>query len=196
MIDIMAFALCGPDPFRACPHLPISLAPKCPDPESDPMPATTLILGIGNTLFADEGVGVEVVRRLEAAGDLEDVAFIDGGTLSFTLAAPIADSPRLIVVDAAILGEPPGTVRVFEGQAMDRQLSGKGKSVHEVSLMDLMDIARFSDTLPEHRALVGIEPAVVDWGDSLTPQVEAAVPQAMAAVRAILTRWDAAAAAP
>jgi hydrogenase maturation protease len=160
------------------------------------VPATTLILGIGNTLFADEGVGVEVVRRLEAAGDLEDVAFVDGGTLSFTLAAPIADSPRLIVVDAAILGEPPGTVRVFEGQAMDRQLSGKGKSVHEVSLMDLMDMARFSDTLPEHRALVGIEPAVVDWGDTLTPQIEAAVPQAMAAVRAILTRWDTSAAAP
>lgn len=155
------------------------------------MTATTLILGIGNTLFADEAVGVEVIRRLEAAGDLEDVVFIDGGTLSFTLAAPIADSPRLIVVDAAILGEPPGTVRVFEGEAMDRQLSGKGKSVHEVSLMDLMDIARLSDTLPEQRALVGVEPQVVDWGDALTPTVEAAVPQAMAAVRELVARWAA-----
>lgn len=154
------------------------------------MSATTLILGIGNTLFRDEGVGVEVIRRLALADDLKDVVLIDGGTLSFTLAPEIADSPRLIVVDAAILGTAPGSVRVFEGDAMDRQLSGKGKSVHEVSLMDLMDMARLSDTLPRRRALVGIEPGEVAWGDSLTPEVEAAVPIALAEIRRLLARWD------
>ena len=154
------------------------------------MSATTLILGIGNTLFRDEGVGVELIRRLELADDLKDVVLIDGGTLSFTLAPAIADSPRLIVVDAAILGAPPGTVRVFEGEAMDRQLSGKGKSVHEVSLMDLMDMARLSDTLPRRRALVGIEPDEVDWGDTLSPAVDAAVPIALAEIRRLLARWD------
>jgi hydrogenase maturation protease len=154
------------------------------------MSATTLILGIGNTLFRDEGVGVEVIRRLELAGDLADVVLIDGGTLSFTLAPAIADSPRLIVVDAAILNAPPGSVRVFEGEAMDQQLSGKGKSVHEVSLMDLMDMARLSGTLPQRRALVGIEPDEVDWGDTLSPAVDAAVPLALAEIRRLLTRWD------
>jgi hydrogenase maturation protease len=154
------------------------------------MSATTLILGIGNTLFRDEGVGVEVIRRLEGAGDLRDVNLIDGGTLSFTLAPAIADSPRLIVVDAAILNAPPGSVHVFEGEAMDQQLSGKGKSVHEVSLMDLMDMARLSGTLPRRRALVGIEPDEVDWGDTLTPAVEAAVPLALAEIRRLLARWD------
>jgi hydrogenase maturation protease len=152
--------------------------------------ATTLILGIGNTLFRDEGVGVEVIRRLELADDLADVVLIDGGTLSFTLAPAIADSPRLIVVDAAILNAPPGSVRVFEGEAMDQQLSGKGKSVHEVSLMDLMDMARLSGTLPQRRALVGIEPDEVDWGDTLSPAVDAAVPLALAEIRRLLTRWD------
>ncbi len=73
---------------------------------------------------------------------------------------------------------------------MDQQLSGKGKSVHEVSLADLMDIARLSDTLPWRRALVGIEPAEMGWGDSLTPAVEAAVPQAMDNVRALVERWS------
>jgi hydrogenase maturation protease len=154
------------------------------------MSATTLILGIGNTLFRDEGVGVEVIRRLELADDLADVVLIDGGTLSFTLAPAIADSPRLIVVDAAILNAPPGSVRVFEGEAMDQQLSGKGKSVHEVSLMDLMDMARLSGTLPQRRALVGIEPDEVDWGDTLSPAVDAAVPLALAEIRRLLTRWD------
>ena len=150
----------------------------------------TLILGLGNTLLTDEAVGVIVVRRLEEEGALEDVAFLDGGTLSFTLSGPIADSPRLIVVDAAVMGAAPGTVRVFEGEAMDRQLSGLGKSVHEVSLMDLMDMARITDSLPRCRALVGVEPARVDWGEELSPAIAAAVPEAMSRVREILHLWD------
>lgn len=154
------------------------------------MNRSTLILGLGNTLLADEGVGIAVVRRLEAAADIAGAIFLDGGTLSFTLTGPIAEVSRLVVVDAAVMGTPPGTVRVFEGEAMDRQLSGKGKSVHEVSLLDLMDMARLTDTLPSPRALVGIEPEKVDWGDSLTPAIADAVPEAMAAVRALVARWD------
>ncbi len=157
---------------------------------ADESPPRTLILGLGNTLLTDEALGAVVIRRLEAEGGLGDVGLLDGGTLSFTLSGPIADSPRLIVVDAAVMGEPPGTVRVFEGEAMDRQLSGIGKSVHEVSLMDLMDMARITDSLPSHRALVGVEPEVVDWGDELSPAVAAAVPEAMARIRDLLRTWD------
>lgn len=158
------------------------------------MPPRTLILGLGNTLMTDEALGVMVIRHLQAEGafaDLGDVGLLDGGTLSFTLAAPIGDSPRLIVVDAAIMGERPGTVRVFEGEAMDRQLSGRGKSVHEVSLMDLMDMARITASLPRRRALVGVEPALIEWGDQLSPEVAAAVPLAMARIRELLRAWDA-----
>lgn len=154
------------------------------------MTASTLILGIGNTLLSDEAVGIVVMRRLEEEG-LPGAEFIDGGTLSFTLAGHIADFPRLIVVDAAATGSPPGTVRVFEGEEMDRQLGAKARSVHEVSLADLLDMARLTDTLPPRRALVGIEPAQVDWGDALSAPVAAAVPQAAAQVRALVSRWDA-----
>lgn len=154
------------------------------------MSPSTLILGLGNSLLSDEGVGIEVVQRLETEAALEGVRLLDGGTLSFTLAAPISESTRLVVVDAAHMREPPGTVRVFEGEAMDRQLSGKGRSVHEVSLMDLMDMARLTDTLPCPRALVGVEPAQVRWGYALTQVVEAAVPEAMSAVRALVERWN------
>lgn len=160
-------------------------------PEFPEIPPRTLILGLGNTLMTDEALGVIVIRRLQAEGGLGDVGLLDGGTLSFTLAGPIGDSPRLIVVDAAIMGEPPGTVRVFEGEAMDRQLSGVGKSVHEVSLMDLMDMARITASLPQRRTLVGVEPAVIEWGEELSPAVAAAVPEAMARVRAVLRAWDA-----
>ena len=180
----------SPTPMNPPLH-PLS-RPSPNGPEFPETPPRTLILGLGNTLMTDEALGVIVIRRLEAEGGLGDVGLLDGGTLSFTLAGPIADSPRLIVVDAAVMGEPPGTVRVFEGEAMDRQLSGTGKSVHEVSLMDLMDMARITGSLPQHRALVGVEPAVIDWGEDLSPAVAAAVPEAMARVRALLHTWDAA----
>lgn len=156
------------------------------------MQPATLILGLGNVLMTDEAVGAEVVRRFEQQSDPDpSLVFIDGGTLSFTLALPIGDCPRLIVVDAAALGEPPGSIRVFEGEAMDRQLSVNAKTVHEVSLSDLMDIARLTDTLPTQRALVGIEPEFVGWGDRLTPAVEAAIPAAIMRIRELLADWDA-----
>jgi hydrogenase maturation protease len=153
-------------------------------------PPRTLILGLGNVLLTDEAAGPEVVRRLAAGHDGGDpIEFLDGGTLSFTLAVPIGQCNQLIVVDAAAMGDPPGSVRVFEGEDMDQQLSRHAKSVHEVSLADLMDMARLTDSLPPRRALIGIEPGIVDWGDALTPEVEAAIPEAMAEARALLTRW-------
>ena len=156
------------------------------------MTHSILVLGLGNTLLTDEAVGIAVIRRLQADhADLANVRYLDGGTLSFTLADPIAEASGLIVVDAAALGQTPGSVRVFEDDAMDRQLSGKGKSVHEVSLADLLDMARLTDTLPEKRCLVAIEPETVDWGEQLTPAVAAAVPKAVDAVRGVIERWNA-----
>jgi len=155
------------------------------------MAPSHLILGLGNTLLSDEAVGIEVVRRLAAAADLPGAVLLDGGTLSFTLAAPIAESTHLVVVDAALMGAIPGSVKVYRGEAFDRRLRGSRQSVHEVSLQDLMDIARLTDTLPSHRALVGIEPARVAMGEGLSAPVRAAVPAAMAAVRDLVAEWDA-----
>jgi hydrogenase maturation protease len=155
------------------------------------MPAQgTLILGLGNVLLADEAAGAAVLRALEPIAEADpDLTLYDGGTLSFTLAGPIGEAERLIVVDAAAMDDPPGTVRIFEGEAMDRQLSKHAKSVHEVSLADLFDIARLTDTLPAQRALIGIEPEQVDWGDQLSPAVATAVPEAVSRIQTLLQRW-------
>lgn len=153
------------------------------------MTATTLVLGVGNILMTDEAVGAEVVRVLAAAGDPR-LTCLDGGTLSFTLAPVIADHPRLIVIDAAALGEAPGHLQVFTDEAMDHRLTTQARTVHEVSLADLMDMARLTDSLPRQRALIGIEPGRIGWGETLTPEVAAAVPRAVAAVRTLLADWD------
>jgi hydrogenase maturation protease len=88
------------------------------------------------------------------------------------------------------MGQAPGTVRVLEGEAMDAQLSRHANNVHEVSLADLFDIARLTDSLPPRRALIGVEPERVDWGSELTPAVAAAVPRAVAEIGALLERWQ------
>jgi len=149
-----------------------------------------LILGIGNTLLTDEGIGVHLVDRMrQRVGDLPGVEYMDGGTLSFTLAEPIARADGLIVVDAARMDAPPGTLRVFHDDAMDRYLSGNRASVHEVSLTDLLDIARLSESLPESRCLVGIEPASLEWGESPSETVSPAIDLGIDEILSILRSW-------
>lgn len=151
----------------------------------------TLVLGLGNTLLGDEGAGVYAVRALqEQHEDLTDVEFLDGGTLSFTLAGPIEEADNLIVIDATQLQAHPGTVRVFEGEDMDRFLGSHRKSsVHEVSLMDLMAIAHLAESLPARRALIGIQPEYLDWSDAPTDAVARAIPAACDMALQLINRW-------
>ena len=159
-------------------------------PES-PVKTRTLVLGLGNTLLGDEGAGVYAIRALQERHEgLADAEFLDGGTLSFTLAGSIEDAENLIVIDAAQLKAQPGTVRVFEGEDMDRFLgSNRKSSVHEVSLMDLMAIATLAESLPARRALIGIQPEFLDWSDTPTDAVARAIPQACDLAMALMDRW-------
>lgn len=150
----------------------------------------TVILGVGNTLLSDEGVGIHVLDALAQRGLPEGVDLIDGGTLSFTLAVSIEEADALIVVDAAQLKSLPGTLRVFEGEDMDRYLWGqKRSSVHEVGLTDLMTIAKLTERWPLRRALVAIQPEKLDWGDAPTAEVQLAIPEACRRIEALLEAW-------
>ena len=145
---------------------------------------SVLILGIGNTLLSDEGIGVHVVERLRPTlGQHPDLQLLDGGTLSFTLAE------GLIVVDAARMHSQPGTVRVFMDDEMDLYLVGNRQSVHEVSLTDLLDIARLSERLPRQRCLIGIEPKNLDWGDAPSPALLPSIDRAVQEILTILGQW-------
>lgn len=151
----------------------------------------TLILGIGNTLLSDEGVGVQMLAYLRRHHpELADVQMLDGGTLSFTLAPYIEAAEHLIVVDAADLLAPAGAVQVFTGDDMDRFAGRTKRSVHEVSLGDLLAIAHLTDSLPAQRALVAIQPGRVDWGHDLSEPVKRALPQAARRVLTLLHQWN------
>ncbi|MGI9320526.1 MAG: HyaD/HybD family hydrogenase maturation endopeptidase [Thiogranum sp.] len=155
------------------------------------VPGSTLILGLGNTLLGDEGVGVKTVSYLQNTKPvLQSVEMLDGGTLSFILAGPIEDSEHLIVIDAAQLNKAPGSVHLYEGKEMDQfVMRNKHNSVHEVSLSDLLAIAYLSGQLPQRRALIGIQPERIDWSDTLTDSVAQSIPVACDLVHELLMRW-------
>ena len=155
----------------------------------------TLILGIGNTLLTDEGAGIHALNHLELAcsnisPELYNLTFIDGGTLSFTLAVWIEDCSNLIVFDAAQLQQPAGTVKTFVGADMDDFLGTSKHSAHEVGLLDLIDIARLTNKLPENRALIGIQPEYMSWGMEPTPAVQDALDKTTSEAIKLIKQWQ------
>lgn len=153
-------------------------------------PTNTLLLGIGNTLLTDEGAGIHALNLLQSSyPDLPGITCVDGGTLSFTLAAYIENSLNLIVLDAAELKAPPGTVKTMIGPDMDAFLGAARRSPHEVGLLDLFDIARLTESLPDNRALIGIQPQSIDWGMRPTMAVERALNIAVSEVLELLSCW-------
>lgn len=140
----------------------------------------TLVLGIGNTLLSDEGAGIHVLEALrERYPEPADTTYLDGGTLSFTLAGEVEKADNLIVIDAAQLQREPGSINCLTNEDMDAFLGNCKRSVHEVGLLDLLDIARLTDTLPVKRALIAIQPEKIDWGDGPTASVANAIPKAV-----------------
>jgi len=156
------------------------------------MAGKILVLGLGNALLTDDGIGLHVIAALDRDnGRRSDgsVVVLDGGTLGLALLPEIEAATALIVVDAANFGGAPGDVRVFDADAMDVQLGVAKSSAHELALADLIGAARLSGSLPGRRALVGIAPSSVEWGLEPTPEVAASIPVACAKIEGIIERW-------
>lgn len=150
---------------------------------------TIVVLGIGNVLLSDEGVGVHALQQLrQECGEEQGLLLLDGGTLSHSL-LPLIEASALIVIDAVRLGLQPGAVRRFTGQRMDRLVRSGIRTAHEVGLKELLDMARLTNGLPRLRMLVGVEPQTLDWGTALSRPVEAALPHIVTLIRAAMSRW-------
>lgn len=168
-------------------------------PEADSLPADDahtscgekhpcLVLGVGNSLLQDDGFGSHVAEALLARkGD--GLRILDGGTIGLALLPDVEGADALILVDAAELGEPPGTVRVFIDREIDTHLSGKRRSVHEVAILDLLAAAEIRGRRPRHCALVAVQPSCTDWGLDPTPAVREAIPRACDAIERLSTDW-------
>jgi hydrogenase maturation protease len=155
----------------------------------------TLVMGVGNLLLGDEGVGVHVVRRLLEGGDLPpDVTAVDGGTGGFHLLSYLSDFDRVVMIDATMDGRPDGTLSVIEPRyASDFPRS---LSAHDIGLRDLVESAALLGTLPKVYLLTVSVSDLQPMQVTLSPAVEAAVPRAVERVVDLLADlWAADAAA-
>jgi hydrogenase maturation protease len=150
-----------------------------------------LVLGFGNVLLSDDGAGVQLLEQLRSQHGPQTANFIDAGTLSFSLLPYIEAANSMLVIDAADINDRAGAIVLYEGDAMDAFLqSTRRRTVHEVGLIDLLDMARLRDCLPARRALLCIQPGRIDWSEQLSTPVAAALPEAARQASALLQRWQ------
>ena len=151
--------------------------------------AATVVLGLGNPLMGDDGLGLAVLERLCAEWDVpEAVELVDGGTWGMTLLPLIEDATHLVLIDAIRTGAPPGTVVELERERLPRYLAHK-LSPHQIDLKEVLALAELRGTLPDQTVAIGAEPGEVVLSTVLTPPLQEAVEAVVLAVVARLASW-------
>jgi hydrogenase maturation protease len=140
-----------------------------------------LVLGLGNLLLSDDGLGLRLLEALAAEGSAAE--FLDGGTQGLALLAYLANRRALIILDAVALGAPPGAVHVLQGDAISAH---HAVTAHGSNALELLAAAHLLGDLPPSVTIIGIEPACIRTGMGLSPVVEAAIPEALSRARAVL----------
>jgi hydrogenase maturation protease len=152
--------------------------------------AETLVLGLGNILLGDEGVGVRVIERLLARYDFpEGVRVMDGGTLGLDLLPYLQESSRLLVVDAVQARKAPGTLVRLVGDEVPVFLDVAKVSAHQEGLQDLLAVATLKGYLPQEVVFWGAQIEALGVGLELSPAVAAQVDTLGAKVVEELARW-------
>lgn len=132
-----------------------------------------LLLGIGNLLLSDEGVGIHTLRYLEQNYIWPpSVELLDGGTAGMELLVPITSATHLLILDAVQTQAPPGTVVQIAHADLPAFFRTKLSS-HQVGLADVLAAAILTDSLPSYITLLGVVPASLELGMELTPVVAA-----------------------
>jgi hydrogenase maturation protease len=151
----------------------------------------TLVLGIGNVLWADEGFGVRAVAALNDGWSFpEGVTLMDGGTQGLYLLPAVQSARRLLVFDAIDYGLAPGTLQVIRDDDIPSYLGIGKMSLHQSSFQEVLSLAKLSGKAPERAVLVGVQPKLLmDFGGSLTDVVRSRIPQALEIGLEVLARW-------
>jgi hydrogenase maturation protease len=130
-----------------------------------------VVIGLGNPIMGDDGVGIAALERLRAGWVLPAaVELVDGGTWGMTLLPIIESARRVLFLDAIRTGRPVGTAVTLIGEEIPRQVALK-VSQHQIDLREVLAVAEFRGTLPPEMVAVGLEPATFELGDPMTPAV-------------------------
>tara|TARA_R110002153_G_scaffold190561_2_gene343421 strand:- start:545 stop:1066 length:522 start_codon:yes stop_codon:yes gene_type:complete len=149
------------------------------------------VIGVGNVLLSDDGIGVHAVRALQALwGERSDTTFIDAGTLSYELLDWVSGSEYTLIIDAAYMQSLPGTVAVFYDEDIESQFSAApSRTVHQISLRDTLKTSKIMFGRPKQCALIGVEPEFLSWGASPSKVVKLSLPKIIDSAYHILSRW-------
>ncbi len=149
-----------------------------------------VVLGLGNILGRDEGLGVHALGPLRARlADTPGIEVLDGGVLGMGLLPIVESCSHLLLLDAVDAGRPPGTVIEINGP--DIPLLARQKlSWHQLSFQEVLHLAASRDRRPTHLHLIGAQPADLSIGIGLSPEAETALPALVDRALAILTEWS------
>jgi len=145
------------------------------------------VMGVGNPIMGDDGVGLELLKAVEAACPDARIEYVDGGTGGMELIPTVQDAHRLLILDA-VAGPTPGAVVEIVGDQLPRLLSTK-VSPHQVGLRDVFAAARLLGREPAEAMVVGIVPQSIELRVGLSGVVTAALPEATGRACAVLNRW-------
>lgn len=154
-------------------------------------PASVLVLGIGNLLWADEGFGVRAVEELDRRFVFPPtVRLLDGGTQGLYLVQDVRDADILVVFDAIDYGLAPGTLKLVHDEHVPAFLGVKKMSLHQTGFQEVLATAAMLGDYPQHLLLIGVQPAELeDFGGSLTAPVKAQIEPALRAALDYLARF-------
>jgi hydrogenase maturation protease len=154
------------------------------------VPAPVLVLGLGNTLLTDDGVGPALVEQLSGGKDQWNgqVEFVDGGTQGLALLGQFAGRRALIILDALTTGAAPGTIHRFTLPQLRTVTPVRGASAHEGNAGELLHAAELLGELPDRLFVVGVEPQEIRTGFGLSSSVKDALPDAARQVTHLLTQ--------
>lgn len=148
-----------------------------------------VVIGLGNPLMGDDGLGLAVLERLRGQWRFgPGVELVDGGTWGMNLLPLIEDAGGVILIDAIRAGGPPGAEVTLERDALPRSLATK-LSPHQIDLQDVLALAELRGTLPRRMVAIGAEPARVELSAGLSPLLAAAVDRVADAVCRRLAAW-------
>jgi hydrogenase maturation protease len=139
--------------------------------------AKVKIIAVGNDLYGDDGIGNAVLNALKQIPEMKKIELIDGATDALGLIDHFEGTEHIIIVDAAQMGEKPGTVKVFSREEVKLKIKMDHLSVHGISLAETFDIAQAVDSLPNKITIIGIEPKNIGISEILSDVVRKSIPE-------------------
>lgn len=141
----------------------------------------TMVLGLGNILMGDDGIGVRVVERLQGAVPGAEV--LDGATSGLSLLEKLTAYEKVIVVDAVQMGKMPGEAARFSAEEILGLPENQNFSLHEIGLAEVLKIGRSLNEKFDNLVVIGVQPKDLNQGERLSPEVEAKIPEVVEMVK-------------